>query len=125
MTDERFNQIVDEELENIKKVLCKKKGEYNLDTDRMSAFKEAAEYLRKSPEDILMGYRCKHEMSLVDMINSGKQFPKELWLEKITDNINYLLLLLGLLEDDNKFIDEQDKNITKSSKRTILNESGR
>lgn len=106
MTSERFNEIVKDELANIEKVLVKKKGEYNLDADRMSAFKEAAEYLHKSPEEILMAYRCKHEMSIVDMINSGKAFPKDLWVEKITDNINYLLLLLGLLEDTGKFTEE-------------------
>ena len=35
----------------------------------------------------------KHFISLTDMINSGKEFNKDVWDEKITDAINYLLLL--------------------------------
>ena len=33
------------------------------------------------------------------MVQSGKKYSKELWQEKITDAMNYLCLLLGLLED--------------------------
>jgi hypothetical protein len=33
------------------------------------------------------------------MVQSGKEYSKDLWHEKITDAMNYLVLLLGLLED--------------------------
>jgi hypothetical protein len=37
------------------------------------------------------------------MISTGEKYTKELWLEKITDIMNYNILLLGLLEDDDMF----------------------
>lgn len=108
MTDERFNNIVIEVMNRCKKTLIKKKTEYNFDADRLSAFKNSAEYLKKTPEEILMCYRAKHEMSIVDLVNSKKEVSRELMLEKICDNINYLILLLGLLEDDKLLIDDKD-----------------
>ena len=33
------------------------------------------------------------------MVMSGKGYSKDLWQEKITDTMNYLCLLLGLIED--------------------------
>jgi hypothetical protein len=51
----------------------------------------------------------KHIKSLADMIASEKAYSKELWEEKIQDNINYLLLLRALLEDDKMFKDTDDK----------------
>ena len=44
-----------------------------------------------------------------------KTYPKELWEEKIKDNINYLLLLRALLEDDNMM--DQVKKPTKERVR--------
>lgn len=117
MTHERFNQIVEEETDYIKKLLVKKQAEYNLDEDRMSHFKHAAEASNWSPEQTLLGYMTKHWVSIVDMINSNKQFPRELFVEKVTDIANYLILLLGLLEDDNKFINVSK---TKPQSRTKL-----
>lgn len=39
----------------------------------------------------------KHIISIVDMIKSHQEFSKDLWLEKITDAINYLILLRCLI----------------------------
>ena len=41
----------------------------------------------------LGGMMVKHTTSVYDMIASGKEYPLSLWNEKITDHINYLLLL--------------------------------
>lgn len=103
MTTERFNEIVKEQLERIKKVLVKKSTEYNLEEDRLGFFKRAAVFAQETPEKALYGFLLKHLVSLNDMVQSEKEYPKELWLEKITDIENYLILLLGLLEDDDMF----------------------
>jgi len=114
MTSERFNEIVEEFTEErIKKLLVKKAGEYNLDDDRLSNFKNGASISGWSNEQVLFGYLLKHLTSIIDMVNSGKKFTRDLWLEKTGDITNYLILLLGLLEDDDMFIDipvnEEDK----------------
>lgn len=103
MTTEKFNEVVEAQLERIRQVLVKKQGEYNLDSDRLSVFKHAAALSKETPEQALYGFMLKHLISQADMISTGDKYTKELWLEKITDIMNYNILLLGLLEDDNMF----------------------
>ena len=103
MKTDDFNKIVESQLEHIRQVLVKKADEYNLEEDRLGFFKRAATFAQTTPEKALYGFLLKHLVSLNDMVVSGKQYSKELWLEKITDIENYLVLLLGLLEDDNMF----------------------
>jgi hypothetical protein len=103
MTHERFNEIVKEETGRIESTLIKKQAEYNLDEDRLSHFKRAAVLGQESPEEVLYGYMLKHIMSISDMVASGKRYDKAVWVEKATDIHNYLILLLGLLEDDDMF----------------------
>ena len=43
---------------------------------------------------------AKHTVSVYDMCESGEQYPVELWQEKITDSINYLLLLNAMVRED-------------------------
>ena len=109
MTQEKFNKIVEEMIETSKKTLIKKQGEYSLDEDRLSFFKEGNELTKLSPERTLYMFMYKHIKSLADMITSEKKYPKALFIEKIQDNMNYLLLLRALLEDDNMFSDEESK----------------
>ena len=42
---------------------------------------------------------AKHTVSVYDMCNIGDNYPLELWSEKITDSINYLILLRALVEE--------------------------
>ena len=99
MKTERFNGIVEEQVERIKSVLIKKAGEYNLEDDRLGFFKRSAAFAQETPEQALYGFLLKHLQSITDMVQSGKEYSKDLWQEKITDAMNYLCLLLGLLED--------------------------
>lgn len=99
MTTPDFNKVVEEQLNRIANVLVKKAAEYNLDADRMSAFKHAAALSEETPEQALFGFMLKHIISITDMVNSGKTYSEELWNEKITDICNYLILLQGLLRD--------------------------
>ena len=99
MKTERFNEIVEEQVNRIKGVLIKKADEYNLESDRLGFFKRSAAFAQETPEQALYGFLLKHLQSITDMVQSGKKYSKELWQEKITDAMNYLCLLLGLLED--------------------------
>jgi len=108
---EDFNRTIDEMLKLCKDTLSVKQDEYNLDADRLSFFKEGNELTRLTPERTLYMFMYKHIKSLADMIASEKPYPKELWLEKIKDNINYLLLLRALLEDDGMMTSEDNKSV--------------
>ena len=111
MTDERFNQIVEEFTEErIKKLLMKKASEYSLtNTDRLSNFKNGANISGWDLVHVLFGYQLKHITSYIDMINSKDKFTRELWLEKVGDITNYFILLLGVLEDQNMFKEVDNK----------------
>ena len=102
MTSEKFNKIVEEQLELCKNVLGVKAGEYadKKNDDRLHNFKIAAGLQGRDPKDALFGMVTKHLVSVRDMCYSGKSYDIDLWNEKITDSINYFLLLKGIVEED-------------------------
>ena len=101
MTEKKFQELLDYVIENhIKGKMCSKSAEYSRGDDKLHNFYRAAEIDRISPEEALRGMDLKHRTSISDMLDDlafGIDCPKEVWLEKITDDINYKLLLLGLL----------------------------
>lgn len=96
-----FNDIITEQLEACVNTLSSKSHEYATD-DRLHNFKVAANILSCEPHQALGGMMSKHTVSIYDMINSGGTYSEELWNEKITDSINYLLLLKALVYDTQK-----------------------
>lgn len=93
-----FNELVKKQTHICIDTLSKKADEYATE-DRMHNFKVAAQIQHCTPIQALGGMMAKHTVSIYDMINSGEDYPIELWTEKITDHINYLLLLNGLINE--------------------------
>lgn len=99
MDNAEFSKIVENQIEHCRSLLCKKGKEYDAETDdRFHSFKVAAKLQNISTEQALAGMMVKHTISIYDMIGSECS-NLALWDEKITDQINYLLLLKGLLMD--------------------------
>ena len=97
MTSNEFNKVVKEQLEICENTLCKKAAEYDRDSDdRFHSFKVAGELQGESAMKALSGMMCKHTVSIFDLIKDNDP-NVDLWTEKITDSINYLLLLKGLV----------------------------
>lgn len=48
----------------------------------------------------LMGMLSKHLISVSDMCMDGQQYSKKQWGEKITDSINYFLILCAIVEEE-------------------------
>lgn len=100
-----FNKLVDYVTEErIKGVMCAKSAEYARGDDKLHNFKRAAKVSGLTPLECLQGMKLKHDVSILDMLadeadkNKGPHtFTK--WEEKISDNINYLILMLALLYD--------------------------
>lgn len=97
---------VNEFLQEALKLLNTKSAEYSEVNNRLSAFD--MEWLKDAPapEVTLWGMLAKHLNSIYTMII--KQFVKEtnvfyrnVWKEKCFDAINYLLMLLALIEEHN------------------------
>ena len=101
MNTEKFNEIINEQMQRSVDVLVAKAKEYATE-DRLHNFKVAAHLQSETPIQALQGMLAKHTISINDMCNSGRTYPIEAWNEKITDSINYLLLLRALVEEEKK-----------------------
>jgi hypothetical protein len=96
MSTEEFTRLIEEQIARSTSLLIDKAKEYASDVDRLHNFKVAAQLLGGTPEQALGGFLAKHIVSVFDMINSGKEYPQAVWNEKITDSINYLLILRAM-----------------------------
>ena len=97
MNLETFNKIIAEQVQRSTTVLIDKAEEYATE-DRLHNFKVAAEFLDSTLEKACAGMMAKHTVSIYDKCNSGKTYPMSMWNEKITDHINYLLLLRAIVD---------------------------
>lgn len=100
MTNSAFITILEQQLAFCKTLLDQKNEEYTLkNSDRLHYFKTAAALQKCSPKEALAGMMVKHTISIYDMCKGG-EYPLDRWEEKITDHINYLLLLKGLVLEE-------------------------
>lgn len=56
--------------------------------------------MNSTPKAALMGMFSKHLISISDMCTDERQYSREQWDEKITDSINYFLILRALVEEE-------------------------
>ena len=105
MTTEEFNAIINEQIDRSTEVLIRKAKEYATE-DRLHNFKIAAELEGCNAQQALAGMMAKHTVSIYDLCrdSSTANVPIEMWNEKITDHINYLLLLSAVVRED--YLDE-------------------
>lgn len=102
MDRKELTKIFFNQKEVCQELLVEKAKEYAT-SDRLHNFRTAAELTDSSMADALLGMMLKHTISIYDLCNEkvyvAKKRPIELWNEKITDHINYLILLLAVLSD--------------------------
>ena len=99
MDSKTFEQLMEQQFDRCRTILCAKAKEYATQ-DRLHNFHVAADLRGCTPEQALAGMMAKHTVSVYDMCESGEAYPVELWQEKITDSINYLLLLNAMVRED-------------------------
>lgn len=100
MTTDDFNAVVENRLLACREILIVKGGEYARGEDRLHNFKTAAKIQDTSPERALLGMYTKHLVSVLDLIEDVElgKLPTDKHLEeKMTDSINYHLLLESLI----------------------------
>ena len=106
MNQKEFNEVIIRQTDRCKSMLVVKGAEYapraakNTAVDRLAHFKKAAVVMNSSPKAALMGMLSKHLISISDMCTDERQYSRELWDEKITDSINYFLILRALVEEE-------------------------
>ncbi len=102
----KFNDIVETQFNKCKDLLVVKGYEYAREDDRLACFKKAAALQNTYPSRALFGMLTKHLVSLAEMCESPIEcFTAEQWSEKITDSMNYLVLLWALVNDEKKGVD--------------------
>lgn len=94
-----FEGIVMEQIGRCTDTLIQKAKEYATE-DRLHNFKVAAGLQQCTLRQAIAGMMAKHTTSVYDMCISRDKYTMELWNEKITDHINYLLLLRAILEEE-------------------------
>lgn len=102
-----FNKVVQAQSDRCLSILCDKGVEYAPDaamennvSDRLGHFKKAAAIMSATPKTALLGMLSKHIVSVSDMCTDRRDYPIEKWDEKITDSINYLLILRAIVEEE-------------------------
>lgn len=97
----KFNQIVEAQAKYSLDLLTKKGKEYDDNTfDRLHSFKTAAALVGGNQTAALAGMMAKHTVSVYEMCNQPALYSRERWQEKITDSINYLLILRAMVEEE-------------------------
>lgn len=111
MKQEEFENVVADQIVRCRHLLNIKGTEYvpqelnEEEADRLKHFKKAAVIMNATPKAALMGMLSKHLISVSDMCTDERTYSKKQWDEKITDSINYLLILRALVEEES---DEQN-----------------
>ena len=99
MDTDEFNSVLTLQLQRCRDILGEKADEYATD-DRLHNFKVAAELQGVSPLKALGGMMAKHTVSVYDLIDNPEEASSRMWDEKITDHINYLILLRAIVQEE-------------------------
>lgn len=111
MDADHFNVTIAAQLDRSSRVLIEKNAEYNPAADKLKSFKTASDLQGISIKDALVGMMAKDTVSVYDMCRSGMHYDVDVWNEKITSHINYLLLLRAIVEEEQPFTPEFENNI--------------
>ena len=100
LSNSNFTDVIDGQIHTCKSYLTSKADEYAADVDRLHNFRTAASLQGVSMREALSGMMAKHTISVFDLCRSEQSAPLAMWEEKITDHINYLLLLRAVVQEE-------------------------
>lgn len=122
MNTEEFNKVYAAQMLLCDAVLIEKAKEYATDKDRLHNFKIAAALQECTVRDAIGRMMSKHTVSIYDMVKDPHSFPLAQWNQKITDHINYLILLKAdLVEESFDELEETDSEPSFKSNVTFKN----
>lgn len=124
MTENRFEQVVDETLNQIRETLIVKSKEYKRNNNIFHNFEEGSKRSGLIREKVLDGFLLKHEISIADMTNDLEKdiLPKiETVEEKFGDNLIYLILKKASIIDRIEQYNEEQEHQKYWSSNEFLN----
>lgn len=98
MTHEEFEAVLEAQITRLRDVLVDKTAEYATD-DQLHNIRQVARLRGCSMQEAVAGMMAKHTVSVYHMIEAGFDFSEEVWDEKITDHIIWLILLKATLKE--------------------------
>jgi len=102
MDSKQFTSVVTEQVQRSLDMLRDKNEHYNPEGDKLESFKKAAGLRGQTPRQALSGMMLKHTVSVYDLCDAENLASFDTWNEKITDHINYLLLLRAIVEEEGR-----------------------
>lgn len=103
MKHKQFELLAEHILQEAKETRTGKGRDYTRDSDdALANFKRCGERIGVTPQKALLIYMSKHSDAIETYIKTGGQSESEPIKTRIIDNINYLLLLWGLIEEENE-----------------------
>lgn len=124
MSDEFFEEVLNNRLESIRNVLSVKAKEYVRNEDRMHNFNEASKCENITREQAIHNFMLKHYISYKDMLSdiALNKLPSEKYVEeKIGDLINYFILFEASIKQKirevNSFIEISDHFINERNQQ--------
>lgn len=100
MNHDNFSIVFQKQMERCEEVLGTKNKEYASDADKLHNFRVAADLQGTTEREALGGMMAKHVVSIYDLIQRDTLAPMEVWDEKITDTMNYLILLKAIVIEE-------------------------
>lgn len=99
-----YNKAIDDQINQCREILRAKHEEYaeapeKENSDHLSNFHNCARILQTEVKKAWLGMFVKHLESLIKLIRQDFDEENPVWDEKITDSINYLLLLKALISE--------------------------
>jgi len=104
LKEKEFDKLAKQETDRMLNVMCNKSADYANDKDKLFNFKQAGRMDNVTPIEALRGMWLKHRASIQQRLDELLEDPsktrsRDWWIEKLTDDRNYNLLLFGLLEE--------------------------
>ncbi len=116
MEPAEFERIMEHQFDVCARMLGAKAEEYAPGVDRLHNFRVAATVRNTTPAQALAGMMLKHTVSIYDAIDADVLPPLFLLEEKITDHINYLVLLMAIFRDEDLSMDRNNQADTPTNK---------
>lgn len=112
MTNERFNELVEQLRGASIDTLLRKNSGYATEDDRLHNFNAGAEISGLTPAQTAWGYLTKHLVALRDKVWRSDFTDVDDFLEKCQDSINYIVLIWCLGHENNAERTEAPKRET-------------